>query len=411
MAPSGYVQVDPAKQTKGIRRQGALHLTLPLVERHSRAYDSSTSEENLITLASSPYTISAAPKTSASLYSQESYHLSPPLFSETRVNRRRFGLAMTPAEEGPWKRRRPLQSPDANVFVLDLKSATVDANPFIGSDEEVDNSQPDDVEERVEAQEVKAEEKKVLRVYAPAETVLPAIGKPMEVGPPRIIENNEAANAKLKKLRMISKVIGKMLSRLSAHQSASSPPANTDEQPLLPALPPQILIALPSPGPKFPNSPQAKDQDGFQSTGTKDDLHAFVLEKQLHAAAGMAAAAVPGNRSTLPSTWKPHRPPSPIPKALRRKHSKQKRNASVLAHLVVASPLPPLPPLARVAVESPKAAHGYASFSRPLSSAMSPPGQDASRWNDVRMRLKARASKSSGYAIHNGGIISPIASS
>jgi len=409
MPPSGYVQVDPAKQTKGIRRQGALHLTLPLVERHSRVYDSASSEENLLTLASSRYTISAAPKTSSSLYSQESYYLSPPAFSEARVNRRRFGLAATPVEEGPWRRPSPLGSADTNVFVLDLKSATVDANPFLGSDEEVDDSQPDDVEERVEVQEVKVEEKKVMMVYAPAETVLPVIGKPMEVVPPRVIEGEEASNAK-KRLRMTSKVIGKMLSRLSAHQSTSSRPANTDEQPLLPALPPQILISLPSPGLKFPNSPTVQDQDAL-GMGPKDDLHAFVLEKQMHAAAGTAAGAAPGTRSTLPSTWKPRRPPSPLPKLLR-KHSKQKRNASALSHHVVASPPPPLPPRARIAaVESSQAVSGYASFSSPLSSAASPLGQDASRWDDVRMRLRARALKSSGYAIHDGGIISPIASS
>ncbi|GLB42818.1 hypothetical protein LshimejAT787_1202670 [Lyophyllum shimeji] len=411
MAPSGYVQVDPAKppKTKGIRRQSALHLTLPLVERHSCAYDSCSSEENLLTIASSRYTISAAPKSSASasLYSQESYHLSPPVFSETHVNKRRFGLAVTPVEEGPWRRPEPLRSAQADVFVVDLKSAAADANPFLGSDEVED---VDETDGGGGVHRGNVEEKKVLKVYAPAETtLLPPIGKPMEVAPPRLVqEDKEYTNAKLKKSRMTSKMIGKMLSRLSVHQSQSNS-ASSSTLPAVPALPPQISIALPSPGLKFPNSPRATTP----RTGTKDDLHAFVLDKQMHAAADKAgvASAVPGsnNRATLPSTWKPRRPPSPLPKALRRQ-GKQKHGASALAHPVVASPPPPLPSGACVVVESRKVGTGYASFSTPLGSAASLQGP-SSRWDEVRTRLRARALKSEGYAVYDGGIISPIGSS
>ncbi|KAF8063480.1 hypothetical protein FPV67DRAFT_1701107 [Lyophyllum atratum] len=383
----------PAIKKKAISRPGALHLTLPLVERHSYAY-SCDSEENLITLASSRYTISAAPKTSASMYSQESYHISPPMFSETRVNRRRFGLAMTPLEEGPWKRAVQPRSAAVNVFVLDLKSATVDVNPFLGSDEEGEDAQWD-LEEAREGQQAKMEVKMVME-----EMVLPVIGRPMEVGPPRMIEekpsSKEAHDAKKKKSRMSSRVIGKMISRLSVHPS-SSRPIDTEDQPLLPALPPQILMTLPSPSLRFMESSQ-------DAPSTKDDLHALALQKH---------EAVPRNRSTLPSTWKPRRPPSPLPKALR-KQNKHKRNATSLSHLVVASPPPPLPPRVRPAlVELPlDKAGAFQSFSTPSNSAadVMSPGQDWSRWDDIRLRLRARALKSSGYAIHDGGIISPTSS-
>jgi len=397
MAPSGYIQVNPTKSRKGIARPGAVHLTLPLVDRHSCAYDSGSDEENLLTPASSYYTISAAPKSSASLYSQASYGLSPPAFSENRLDRRRFGIAMTPAQEGPWTRHVELQSPDANVFMLDLQSATVDTNPFVGSDEETEQHGLD-IKEIGAVQEVKVREKKVLKVYAPSETILSTKPKGKEISPEATADDvvsKETTKANMKKFRMSSRVIGKMFSRLSAHQS-SSRPIDTEELPLLPALPPQIQISLPSPGLKFPSSPQ-DDQ------GTKNDLRAFVLEKN-----------VPGKRSTLPSAWKPHRPPSPLPKALR-KLGKHKGNSSSLAHLVVVSPPPPLPTRAHlvahpVLADSPKAA--YQRFSTPLHSAMdvASPGQDSSRWEDVRMRLRARALKSDNYAVHDGGIISPTSS-
>ncbi|KAF8057092.1 hypothetical protein FPV67DRAFT_1677852 [Lyophyllum atratum] len=135
---------------------------------------------------------------------------------------------------------------------------------------------------------------------------------------------------------------------------------------------------LPSPSLRFMESSQ-------DAPSTKDDLHALSLEKH---------EAVPRNRSTLPSTWKPRRPPSPLPKALR-KQNKHKRNATSLSHLVVASPPAPAP------ASCPPSPWGIT------------PGQgrgDSSRWDDIRLRLRARAMKSSGYAVHDGGIISPTSS-
>ncbi|KAG6854892.1 hypothetical protein C0991_012082 [Blastosporella zonata] len=369
MAPSGYVQVD--RPMKGIVRPGAAHLRLPLVERHSRAYNGS--EENLLTPASSHWTISAAPKSSASMYSQASYTTPPPGFSENKVDRRRFGIAKTPAQDGPWSRPVQLESPDTSTFVLDLKSA---ANPFMGEDEE--HNDRDDVKSLV------------------GDKIVAIEVKHPDIESEVVETSKETTKARMNKLRMSTRVLGKMLSRLSVHQSPSRC-VSTDEVPLLssaPPQPPQIFISLPSPGLKMPSTPK---EDGI----AKDGLRAFVLEKN---------ADVTGNRTTIPSTWKPHRPPSPLPMSLRRR-GKHKGDASSLAHLVVTSPPPPLPVRRQihstVRLESPKAP--FISFSTPLSSdvdtSTTSPG-----WADIQMRLKARALKSSTYAIHDGGVMSPTSS-
>ncbi|KAG6907298.1 hypothetical protein DXG01_009491 [Tephrocybe rancida] len=376
MAPSGYVQVDPPKQRKGIIRPGAVHLNLPLVERHSQAYGGS--EENLLSSVSSHWTISAAPKSSASLYSQASYTTSPPpVFRENNLDRRRFGITKTPALDGPWSRPVQLDSPATSTFVLDLKSAlTLSDDPFMVEGEELDDEE-DLKKELLDGGIVALEVKK-------SETPAPELEK----------ASKETANARMKKLRMSTKVLGKMLSRLSVHQSTSRR-VNTDEAPLLPPIAPQILISLPSPGLKMPSSPKE------DVVVKKDDLRAFVLEKHTD---------IPRNRSTMPSTWKPRRPPSPLPKSLRR-HGKHKSEMSGLSHLVLTSPPPPLPVRRQIQstllLESPKVP--FSSFSTPLNSDVDTKATSPS-WADIQTRLKARASKSSTYAIHNGGMISPTSS-
>ncbi|KAG5641237.1 hypothetical protein DXG03_005681 [Asterophora parasitica] len=372
MTPSGYTPLDlPLKPTKGSRRRAQhLSLSLPLVERHSY-YASDDLEENLLTAASSRWVISATPKSSASMYSQASYSLSPPIFSETKLDRRRFGISMTPTEPGPW--HHPLQSAGAsNVFAVDLRSATVLENPFMGNE--------DDVEEASAQEEVlRGVEKKegMLEQMEPQATTNGNVA------------SQESTNAKLKKLRTSSRIIGKMLSRLPVHRSNSSRSTSDVEQPLLSELPPRILISLPSPGLEIPS-------------GSSQDASTF---------------STPRNRATLPSKWKPHRPPSPLPNSLR-KHGKHKRNASDLSYLI-ASPPPPLPTptraliLSRLAPPVPKRNDlPYLSFSTPLSSSTDVPssGQESSRWAEIQLRLKARALKSSTYAIHDGGIISPTTS-
>ncbi|KAF5375937.1 hypothetical protein D9615_008276 [Tricholomella constricta] len=399
MAPSSYTRLDPVQPTKGIIRPGARHLSLPLVERHLHAYDGD--EESLLTDGSSQWTMSAVPKSSASMYSQESYMLSPPpVFSETRLDRRRFGIAMTPSQVGPWT--RPVQSADANnVFVVDLHSATVDRNPFMGVDEgEAEVLSQDEYKERGTTQEkLTPEVPKEVHTLQPVSETAVLLAKEKAMG--EKAASKDPANSKLKKFRMSARVIGKMFSRLSVHQSSSSHPADNKEQPLFPAMPPQILISLPSPGLKIPGSPKS-------SQSAKDDLHMFVLEKRAH-----VASSVPRNRATLPSTWKPHRPPSPLPKALR--HRKNKRSASGLSHLIIASPPPPLPtrtlvhpaPPLPMGADSPKGA--YLNFSTPLHSTVdiASPEQESSHCTDIQLRLRMRALKSSTYAIHDGGIISP----
>ncbi|KAG6833929.1 hypothetical protein H0H87_007940 [Tephrocybe sp. NHM501043] len=372
MSPSGYVQVSsPQQKRKGILRPGAAHLCLPLVERHSRAYNDS--EESLLTLASSHLTISAAPKSSASLYSQASYYATPPpVLSEDKVDRRRFAIVNTPAQDGPWSRPAQLESPIMNTFVLDLKSATLSSNPFIGEDDD--------------ALEMEMEEKQ-----AGCDTMVELDVKNAQQGLEMADTSKEATKERTKKLRLSTKGLGKMLSRLSIYQSPSRR-VNADESPLLPVQPPQILVSLPSPELKVPNTP--KEDNIIQ-----DDLRSFVLEKN---------ADIPRSRAMM-SAWKPRRPPSPLPKSLRR-YGKHTSDASALAHLVITSPPPPLPVRRRiqstVLLDAPK--DPFLKFSTPLSSAAEMSDLNTSpSWADIQMSLKARASKSSTYAVHGGGIFSP----
>ncbi|KAG6872218.1 hypothetical protein C0995_011934 [Termitomyces sp. Mi166 len=373
MAPSGYLQVGSPKQRGGIVRPGAVNLRLPLVERHCQANDS---EENLLTLASSQWTISAAPISSASFYSQSSYINSPPVFSENTLDRRRFGIANTPAQEGPWSRPEHLQSAASSIFVLG-------ANPFIGEDEEVDDRE--DIKTKLSGS---------------------PIGGLVVESPKVVPETNhaalkEATNARLKKLRMSTRVLGKMLSRLSIHQSSRH--ANTDEAPLTSPMPLQILISLPSSGTdmsslseKGPESQQGPEED----LATQDGLRLLVPERNTD---------IPRELRTRSSTWKPHRPPSPLPRSLR-KRGKHMSEASALSHLVITSPPPPLPTRPKIAstvlVEQKPA---FLSFSMPLSNTLDM-GPTSPVWADIQSRLKARAMKSSTYAIHDGGIISPTSS-
>ncbi|KAG6825838.1 hypothetical protein H0H92_002247 [Tricholoma furcatifolium] len=374
MACSGYVQVESKQKKGGIIRPGAMHLSLPLVERHSRAY--SGSEENLISSCSSHWTISAVPKTSASLYSQASYTLSPRVFSEENIDRRRFAIAKTPAQEGPWS-RKVVNSPIHGAFVLDLKSATIHANPFIGSDED---SESDDQLEDLHG----AEKEVVVEEIRNLEAKRPYVA-------PEVVTNTskEATQGRLKTLRMSTKVFGKMLSRVSVHRS-SAEYTRPDEAPLIPALPPKISVSLPSPGLKMPSTPTEEDR------AAKEDLRAFVLDKNL--------ASAPKRSLARPSTWKPRRPPSPMPKLVRG-HGKHKSDGSAFSGFVVTSPPPPLPTrrqiisTVRLGVPESKAP---LNSSTSLGSAQDSDSDKADtavspHLLDVQKQLKERALKSSAY--------------
>ncbi|KAG6881404.1 hypothetical protein C0992_001141, partial [Termitomyces sp. T32_za158] len=112
---------------------------------------------------------------------------------------------------------------------------------------------------------------------------------------------SEATNARLKKLRMSTKVLGKILSRLSIHQS-SSRHANIDQIPLLPPVPPQILISPPSAGIETPSRLEENPEEDH--VANKGALRPVASEK---------TADVPRKLRARSSMWKPHRPPSPLP--------------------------------------------------------------------------------------------------
>ncbi|RDB22086.1 hypothetical protein Hypma_011109 [Hypsizygus marmoreus] len=369
--------------TRGIRRPSAVHLTLPLVDRHSHAFGGPSSddddvEETLLTVPNSRWTMSAGPKSSASMYSQDSYTISPPVFRENKVDRRRFAIAISPSQEVPWIQPGPsLKTPSSGqIFLLDLKRSTVELTT---NDASSIKSTEGVVVGQGEAEE-KAQEK--------------IVGEITEV---KATKDTGNVKANMKKLRISSKVLGRMLTRLSAHSSShnGTEGSTSEEQPLLPVgPPPQILLSLPSPSLNF------SLQEKIRTPKSGSDNLSFM----------------PKNRATLPSTWKPHRPPSPLPKMLRKKH---KRATSSLSHLAVASPPPPLPtrPLPfrpnhlapSVTSRTPETMHpAYASFSTALRS---PTGFAQAvhddPWADLQMRLKARALKTATYAIHDGGIISP----
>ncbi|KAG6833301.1 hypothetical protein H0H87_008933 [Tephrocybe sp. NHM501043] len=310
--PSSYVvRIAPKPKMGGIVRPSAAHLSLSLVE--SQSLPSNDSEEAiLLTLATSQWTISAAPKSSASMYSQTSYIASPPFFSDTKVDRRRFGIAMwTPAQDGPWALLAQLRTPCSDGFVLDLKSAAVavSVNPLIGEDELMK-------EQVVDERTVKLAIEEESRDMA------------LEV----IQGSKEMSTAKTRKLRMSTKVLSKMFSRLSVHQPTSRG-ANTNAAPPLPALlPPPTLVSPPDSDLMMP--PLTPLDDPF----AKNDFCAFMFEKNADISRYKDA-----NISHYRSTWKPHCQPSPLPETLR-SHKKHKSDGSALSHVVnTRSPLPPLP--------------------------------------------------------------------
>ncbi|KAG5649884.1 hypothetical protein H0H81_001650 [Sphagnurus paluster] len=372
-------------QKRGINRPSAAHLALPLVERHSLSYGASRAlhiesflsdairQENVLNIVSTASGL-GTPLSSASMYSQASFIPSPALFSNERVNPRRFAIARTPLVDGPWTRIAErvvdgLRNVDvnANIFVLDLRSATTEPHPLTHdleghspSDSEVKGFKSDIVE--------RISDEFVLVDFEPV-----AVLAPDTVSQPKPL-TTETTKPKLKRLRTTSGVIRKMISRLSLHPPPARAVEDEDRQ-LVPTLPPQILLSLPSPSLKILNS-------------LKDERHVKIETLVAR---------------HLPSTWKPCRPPSPLPP----RFGKHKRSGSSLSRLIGASPPPPLP-TNTLALTGRKGPIDGPFLAFPTSLNEMNDDQDPEyRWPEIQARLKARAAKGGTYAVHNGGIISP----
>ncbi|KAG5634309.1 hypothetical protein H0H81_002466 [Sphagnurus paluster] len=290
------------------------------------------------------------------MYSQASFIPSPALFSNEQVNPCRFAIARTPLVDGPWtciaeRVVDGLRNVDvnANFFVLDLRSAAAEPYPLTHdleghspSDSEVKGFKPDIVE-RISDEFV-------------------------------LVDSRETTKPKLKRLRTMSGVIGRMISRLSLHPPPARAVEDEDRQ-LVPTLPQQILLSLPSPSLKILNSPK--------------DKHHVKIETLV--------------ARHLPSTWKPCWPLSPLPP----RFCKHKQSGSSLSHLIGASPPPP-PPTNTLALTGCKGPIDGLFLAFPTSLNEMNDDQDLeSRWPEIQAQLKVWAVKSGTYVIHDGRIISP----
>jgi hypothetical protein len=307
-------------------------------------------------------------------------------------------LSATSNWEGGWSAAiRDPRSPPSATFVLDLKSATLGPE---ADDEDSDQNKSEEtllkkVDEDVNAgQAVKAPQALTcLEETVEKEALLKETKKSMV--------SKEASKAKQPR----KSVFGRMFARLStsAHPSRSSfsvpsraakggdDDQNPDNEPLLPVtkLPPQLDINMPSPGLKALH-------DLREPELTPADLVRALQSAKIPSA---VAEGTNNNRATLPSTWKPHRPPSPIPKALKKGH---KRNASVPSSNE--SPVPPLPTNKPRALPVPSAisivqSSEVARPSSPLAGGVSSAGAKSNSWMDLQGRVRARAMKSSSYAL------------
>jgi hypothetical protein len=342
--------------------------------------------------------MTSEPKSSASTYSQGSWTNSPVSFSEARVNRRRFAIAISPSQDGPWK--HPPPSANTSVSAVQLQRAR--------SKKSADNVQHEgrDVEGK------KKKKKKRIRNIRPKTPII------LSAAP---ISHSRS-----------TRMFGRMFPRRMAPppQSAGAvlePVIIIEaEQPRLPALPPQVLVTLPS--------PELNITDDFAWLGGDDSSVAIQSRSdELQPIAPRPVTFHPTSKTKSrsssilkryespvqpkpahPSDWKPKRPPSPVPSGMRR-NSKAKPMHKTLISL--SSPPPPVPALIKYNTSAvPKS---RATFSIPLSPpppyqlhSLLRPMQSRASDNEttLEMYLKARASKSANYALHDGGIFSPTSS-
>lgn len=411
----------------GIKRPSAAHLTLPLPDPELEGHHL---EQTPCTVLTARWTMAAGLSVTAmSVYSQESFALSPLALKDNRINRRRFAILISPSQEGPWSQvARSPQSSDTYVFTLDT-TVRVDVA-----------SSPDKRD--------KADKQIVLR---PAKIKSDIEPTPAVKGSTCGVDPKDSIGPKLKKslpsavFRSVAKKFAlHRPSPLSAqvHSEEQSPrifdtPPRTFDAPLctfeLPPrtsdIPPRLFIALPSPELKFSPS--------------------FHMMKDVP-----KRSTAPVQSKFCPAR-KPRRPSSPLPVALR-KAPKPKNKASSTSYFVMHSPPPPLPPMpvpvkraaprplpipptllprhTAVAIKrrtppipsvgrnppprmplpplpdtrtrpGPSALPGFSAPSRGLVRISA---VDGVAWGEIQAQLRARALKSATYAIHSGGIISPV---
>lgn len=228
------------------------------------------------------------------------------MFSESRIDKRRFGVAFSPSRAGLWQ-QVPQQAPNTPVFVLGLSSEELKYDEFSingalsSSDEEESEKKSAEIGEKLRRRKTTGTVK-LKKIYTTA--------------------HSQASRS--------TKVFGKILFRISVHSPSHSQPTSTEECPLSVASesPPQILISLPSP------------RLGISLDHDVQDINNDIPPQQLV----ILADSVPRTRSTLPSTWKPKRPPSPLPRSLRKKnrvHSKRRHNTSSTPFIPHSPPPPP----------------------------------------------------------------------
>jgi hypothetical protein len=356
-------------------------------------------------VSSSRWSMTSQPKSSASTYSQQSWSNSPVNFSEARVDRRRFAIAVSPSEDGPW--RRPFPSADASVSVVRLRHTEPEyIVPLVRK--EVQQKGKD-----VEGKKKRPRDARITKTP----TILSA-----------------APRSESRSTRMLDKMFPRRLTRPPQSASPALGPVIIIEmeQPGLPVLPPRVLLSLPSPELNIiddlkrlgdgnhsanaavewkltPSRSQSIAPQPGPSLPTRTPRHPPTL------VAGLRESPVQPQPASDLSTWKPKRPPSPVPPGMRRNSKAKHMRNTLPSH---SSPPPPVPALIKyntsVVPKSPRA-----TFSLPLSPpppyhfhSLLRPMQSHVVDNEMslQMILKARASKTATYALHNGGIFSPTLS-
>jgi hypothetical protein len=356
--------------------------------------------------------MTSGPKSSASAYSQGSWGNSP-VFSEARVDRRRFAIAISPSQDGPWKRSFP--SADASVSVVGLRHTR--------SHKLVEN------EVQYEGKDVEGK-KKTKKKKRTKDTKLRRTPTVLSAAP--ISESRSTG--------MFGKMFPRRLTRPPQSASAALAPVIIIEmeQPRLPALPPQVLVALPSPELNMSDDlARLGGGNDSDNVAVKSNLIPSRYNNELQSIAPRPVSSRSTRKSKRPpssilnllespvqpkpahlSTWRPKRPPSPVPPGMRR-NSKVKHMPRT--HISLSSPPPPVPAIIKynkyntsVVPRSPRATFSIPNSPPPpyqLHSLLRPmrgraPDDDMT----LQMFLKARASKSATYALYDGGIFSPTSS-
>jgi hypothetical protein len=361
------------------------------------------------------------PKSSASIYSQVSLNdspVSPVPFSEARVDRRRFAIAISPSGDGPWKHSFP--SADSAVFIVELQNAHSENNaPAAGK---VIQNEQSKVEGKTRRQEKEKEKKR-------GRTRIRSLGLLNKASSDTLAPS--APSSQYGSTSMLGKLFSRREARPLAPQSTSETLGPIviigGEKPEHPMLPPQVMISLPSPELNITDGWKCDDGvsvDPKLFRSMSIDLE-FVISQPEPSRPTCIPTHLPSfvpevheSTSVQPqpavklSTWTPKRPPSPIPSTMRR----NSRVVGPRRFTKYSSPPPPVPALIKCNTSGVQT-----TSSVPISPPPPPPYQYHSLSKNtqrhalddemtIRMHLKARASKSAIYALHDGGISSPTSS-